>query len=81
MNDSKIYTLGPAAAEVFPLLNRITHNIVQHCGKIRYYGGGVHLDSRPFSMSMIPGKLYCAQSFGSLAQWHLLIYGRLGIFA
>ena len=50
MNDSKIYTLGPAAAEVFPILNRITHNIVQHCGKIRYYGDGVYLRSRPFSM-------------------------------
>ncbi|MEO6568852.1 MAG: right-handed parallel beta-helix repeat-containing protein, partial [Opitutaceae bacterium] len=49
MDDSKIYTPGEAAAKVAPILNRITRNTVENCGKIRYYGGGVHLDSRPFS--------------------------------
>jgi hypothetical protein len=49
MDDTKIYTPGEAAAKVAPILNEITRNTVEHCGKIRYYGGGVHLDSRPFS--------------------------------
>ena len=51
MDDTKVYTPGEAAAKVAPILNEITRNTVEHCGKIRYYGGGVHLDSRPLSMS------------------------------
>ena len=56
MGDSKIYTPGEAAAKVAPILNRITRNTVEHCGRMRYYGGGVHLDSRPLSMTMAPGN-------------------------
>jgi hypothetical protein len=73
MDDSKIYTPGAAAAKVAPILNEITHNTVEHCGKIRYYGGGVHLDSRPFSMTMSPGNYIAHNHFNDLS--------RNGVFA
>jgi hypothetical protein len=73
MDDSKIYTPGEAAAKVAPILNEVTRNTVEHCGKIRYYGGGVHLDSRPFSMSMEPGNLISHNYFNDLS--------RNGVFA
>jgi hypothetical protein len=73
MDDSKIYTPGAAAAKVAPILNRITRNTVEHCGKIRYYGGGVHLDSRPFRMTMAPGNYIAHNHFNDLS--------RNGIFA
>jgi hypothetical protein len=73
MDDSKIHTSGKAAAAVAPILNRITNNIVEHCGKIRYYGGGVHLDSRPFSMTMAPGNYIAHNLFNDLS--------RNGVFA
>ncbi|MCU0785455.1 MAG: right-handed parallel beta-helix repeat-containing protein, partial [Verrucomicrobia bacterium] len=73
MDDSKIYTPGEAAAKVAPILNEITRNTVEHCGKIRYYGGGVHLDSRPFSMTMAPGNYIAHNHFNDLS--------RNGIFA
>jgi hypothetical protein len=73
MDDTKIYTPGEAASKVAPILNEITHNTVEHCGRIRYYGGGVHLDSRPFSMSMAPGNLIAHNHFNDLS--------RNGIFA
>jgi len=73
MDDSKLYTPGKVAATVFPILNRITRNTVQHCGRIRYYGGGVHLDSRPASMAMDPGN-YIAHNY-------LTGLSRNGIFA
>ncbi len=73
MDDTKIHTPGEAAAKVAPILNEITRNTVEHCGKIRYYGGGVHLDSRPFSMSMAPGNLIAHNHFNDLS--------RNGVFA
>lgn len=73
MDDSKIYTPGEGAAKVAPILNRITRNTVEHCGKIRYYGGGVHLDSRPFSMTMAPGNYIAHNLFNDLS--------RNGVFA
>lgn len=73
MDDSKIYTPGEKAAKVFPILNRITRNKVEHCGKIRYYGGGVHIDSRPASMAMEPGNYIAHNHFRDLS--------RNGIFA
>jgi hypothetical protein len=73
MDDSKVYTPGEAAAKVAPILNEITRNTVEHCGKIRYYGGGVHLDSRPFSMTMAPGNRIAHNHFNDLS--------RNGIFA
>ena len=73
MDDSKIYTPGEAAAKVAPILNRITRNTVEHCGKIRYYGGGVHLDSRPFVMTMAPGNYIAHNHFNDLS--------RNGVFA
>jgi len=73
MDDSKIYAPGEAATKVFPILNEVTRNSVEHCGKIRYYGGGVHLDSRPFSMSMEPGNRIAHNHFNNLS--------RNGIFA
>ncbi len=73
MDDTKIYTAGEKAAQVFPVLNRITRNTVEHCGKIRYYGGGVHIDSRPASMAMEPGNYIAHNHFRDLS--------RNGIFA
>lgn len=73
MDDTKIYTPGTAAAKVAPILNEVTRNTVEHCGKVRYYGGGVHLDSRPFSMSMSPGNLIARNHFNDLS--------RNGVFA
>jgi len=73
MDDSKIYTPGEAAARVAPILNEITRNTVEHCGRIRYYGGGVHLDSRPFSMTMEPGNRIAHNHFNDLS--------RNGVFA
>ena len=73
MDDSKVYTPGTAAAKVAPILNRITRNTVEHCGRIRYYGGGVHLDSRPFSMTMAPGNYIAHNHFNDLS--------RNGVFA
>ena len=73
MDDTKIYTPGDAAAKVFPILNHVTRNTVEHCGKIRYYGGGVHMDSRPFSMSMSPGNRVANNDFNDLS--------RNGVFA
>jgi hypothetical protein len=73
MDDTKIYTPGEAAAKVAPILNEVTRNTVEHCGRIRYYGGGVHLDSRPFAMSMEPGNLISHNYFNDLS--------RNGVFA
>ena len=73
MDDTKIYTPGEAAAKVFPILNEVTRNTVEHCGKIRYYGGGVHMDSRPFSMSMAAGNRIANNHFNDLS--------RNGVFA
>lgn len=73
MDDSKVFTRGKIAATVAPILNRVTRNTVKHCGKIRYYGGGVHLDSRPFNMSMMPGNYIAHNYFSDLS--------RNGIFA
>lgn len=73
MDDTKIYTPGEAAAKVAPILNEITRNTVEHCGKIRYYGGGVHLDSRPAHMAMEPGNRIAHNYFNDLS--------RNGVFA
>ncbi len=68
MDDSKIYTPGEAAAKVAPYLTEITHNTVKHCGQIRYYGGGVHIDSRPASMAMFPGNHIAHNHFQDLSR-------------
>jgi hypothetical protein len=73
MDDTKVISPGKAAAKVAPILNDITCNTVKHCGKIRYYGGGVHLDSRPASMAMMPGNYIAHNHFEDLS--------RNGIFA
>lgn len=73
MDDTKIHTPGEAASKVFPILNEVTRNTVRHCGRIRYYGGGVHLDSRPYCMSMSPGNRISHNHFNDLS--------RNGIFA
>jgi hypothetical protein len=73
MDDSKVFTSGRKAAKVFPILNRITRNTVKGCGRIRYYGGGVHLDSRPACMAMAPGNYIAHNLFQDLS--------RNGIFA
>ncbi len=68
MDDSKIYTPGEAAAKVAPYLTEITHNTVKHCGKLRYYGGGVHIDSRPASMAMMQGNYIAHNHFQDLSR-------------
>jgi len=73
MDDTKIYTPGEAAAKVAPILNEVTRNTVEHCGRLRYYGGGVHMDSRPFPMSMAPGNRIANNDFNDLS--------RNGVFA
>jgi hypothetical protein len=73
MDDSKLYTPGDVAATVFPIRNHVTRNTVKHCGLLRYYGGGVHLDSRPASMAMEPGNYIAHNYFADLS--------RNGIFA
>jgi len=73
MDDSKLYTPGKVAASVFPILNRVTRNTVKHCGQLRYYGGGVHLDSRPANMAMAPGNYIAHNYFADLS--------RNGVFA
>jgi hypothetical protein len=63
----------PAAARYAPVENVITDNHVHHCGRIRKYVSGVHLDWRPAAMSAAPGNTVA----------HNLIHHmpRLGIFA
>ena len=78
MDDSKIYTPGEAAAKVAPILNEITRNTVEHCGKIRYYGGGVHLDSRPFNMTMSPGNYIAHNHFNDLSRNGVLAFRNQG---
>jgi len=56
MDDSKLFTPGAAAAKVAPLRNRITRNHIHHCGQIRYYNSGVHLDSRPAETALAAGN-------------------------
>ncbi len=68
MDDTKIFTPGEAAAKVAPYLIEITNNTVKHCGQIRYYGGGVHIDSRPASMAMLPGNHIAHNHFQDLSR-------------
>jgi len=68
MDDTKVYTPGPAAAKVAPMLNKVTANTVRHCGRIRYYGGGAHMDSRPASMAMLPGNYIAHNHFQDLSR-------------
>ncbi len=56
MDDSKLFTPGAAAAKVAPLRNQITRNHIHHCGRIRYYNSGVHLDSRPAETALAAGN-------------------------
>ena len=78
MDETKIYTPGEKAAKVFPILNRITHNTVEHCGKIRYYGGGVHIDSRPASMAMEPGNYIAHNHFRNLSRNGIFVFRNQG---
>ena len=78
MDDSKIYTTGEKAAKVFPILNRITRNTVEHCGKIRYYGGGVHIDSRPATMAMEPGNYIAHNHFRDLSRNGIFVFRNQG---
>ncbi len=73
MDDTKVYTPGKAAARLAPLRNRIERNEVGYCGLIRYYGGGVHLDSRPACTAMMRGNTVTNNYFHHLS--------RNGIFA
>lgn len=78
MDDTKIYTPGEKAAKLFPIFNRITRNTVEHCGKIRYYGGGVHIDSRPASMAMEPGNYIAHNHFRDLSRNGIFVFKNQG---
>jgi parallel beta-helix repeat protein len=78
MDDTKIYTSGEKASTVFPIMNRITRNTVEHCGKIRYYGGGVHVDSRPASMAMLPGNYIAHNHFRDLSRNGIFLFRNQG---
>ncbi len=78
MDDTKIYSPGEKASKVFPVLNRITRNTVEHCGKIRYYGGGVHIDSRPASMAMEPGNYIGHNHFRDLSRNGIFLFRNQG---
>jgi len=78
MDDTKMYTPGEKASSVFPIMNRITRNTVEHCGKIRYYGGGVHIDSRPASMAMLPGNYIAHNHFRDLSRNGIFLFRNQG---
>jgi hypothetical protein len=78
MDDTKVYTPGEKASSVFPIQNRITRNTVEHCGKIRYYGGGVHIDSRPASMAMEPGNYIAHNHFRDLSRNGIFLFRNQG---
>jgi len=78
MDDTKMYTPGEKASSVFPIMNRITRNTVEHCGKIRYYGGGVHIDSRPASMAMLPGNYIAHNHFRDLSRNGIFMFRNQG---
>ena len=78
MDESKIYTPGDKASKVFPIQNRITRNTVEHCGKLRYYGGGVHIDSRPASMAMMPGNYIAHNHFQDLSRNGIFLFRNQG---
>jgi hypothetical protein len=78
MDDTKIYTPGEAAAKVAPYLTEITHNTVKHCGQLRYYGGGVHIDSRPASMVMMPGNYIGHNHFQDLSRNGIFVFRNQG---
>jgi hypothetical protein len=78
MDDTKIYTPGEKASRVFPIQNRITRNTVEHCGKLRYYGGGVHIDSRPASMAMAPGNYIAHNHFRDLSRNGIFLFRNQG---
>ncbi|MFN5912763.1 MAG: right-handed parallel beta-helix repeat-containing protein [Chitinophagaceae bacterium] len=78
MDDTKVFTPGEKAAKVFPIHNRITRNTVEHCGKIRYYGGGVHIDSRPASMAMEQGNYIAHNHFRDLSRNGIFLFRNQG---
>ena len=78
MDESKIYAAGEKASMVFPIQNRITRNTVEHCGKIRYYGGGIHIDSRPASMAMAPGNYMAHNHFRDLSRNGIFLFRNQG---
>jgi hypothetical protein len=78
MDDTKIYTPGEKASRVFPIQNHITRNTVEHCGKLRYYGGGVHIDSRPASMAMAPGNYIAHNHFQDLSRNGIFLFRNQG---
>ena len=78
MDDSKIYTPGKLSMQVAPIMNEISHNTVMHCGKIRYYGGGVHVDSRPASMGHMTGNTITHNHFYDLSRNGIFMFRNQG---
>lgn len=63
----------PEVQGLAPLRNVVANNVIHHCGRIRKYVSGVHLDSRPDSTADLPGNEIVGNLIHDLP--------RLGIFA
>ncbi len=48
----------PAAAVLSPLGNLIDHNHIHHCGAIKKYVAGIHVETRPDALAYAPGNVY-----------------------
>ncbi|MBT7161323.1 MAG: hypothetical protein HN904_01020, partial [Victivallales bacterium] len=48
----------PSASVLSPLGNLIDHNHVHHCGRIKKYVAGIHVETRPKALAYAPGNVY-----------------------
>ncbi|MBT3376499.1 MAG: hypothetical protein HN742_01440 [Lentisphaerae bacterium] len=48
----------PAASVLSPLGNLIDHNHIHHCGQIKKYVAGIHIETRPKALAFAPGNVY-----------------------
>lgn len=68
----KMFDQRTAAAGYAPIENTISDNHIHHCGVIRKYVSGVHIDHRPKAMAGTPGNV--------VSHNHIHHMPRLGIF-
>ena len=69
----KLFDSRKAAARFAPIHNTISNNHIHHCGAIRKYVSGIHIDHRPKALAAAPGNV--------VAHNHIHHMPRLGIFA
>jgi parallel beta-helix repeat protein len=48
----------PEATVLAPLGNLIDHNHIHHCGRIKKYVAGIHIETRPKALAYAPGNVY-----------------------